>query len=68
MPRKGKNVKWPEWRQIKNKPKTKDPDQMIDHLNGRMVEKHPTHLVVECAGVGYFAGEGRLAYPLWFCG
>ena len=27
---------------------------MIDHLNGRMVEKHPTHLVVECAGVGYF--------------
>ncbi|MBT8177900.1 MAG: Holliday junction branch migration protein RuvA [Eudoraea sp.] len=27
---------------------------MIDHLNGRMVEKHPTHLVVECTGVGYF--------------
>ncbi len=27
---------------------------MIDHLNGRMVEKHPTHIVVECAGVGYF--------------
>ena len=27
---------------------------MIEHLNGRLVEKHPTHLVVECAGVGYF--------------
>ena len=27
---------------------------MIDHLNGRLVEKHPTHLVVECGGVGYF--------------
>ncbi len=27
---------------------------MIDHLNGRMLEKHPTYLVVECAGVGYF--------------
>ena len=26
---------------------------MIDHLNGRLVEKHPTHLVVECGGVGY---------------
>ncbi len=27
---------------------------MIAHLNGRLVEKTPTHLVVECAGVGYF--------------
>ena len=27
---------------------------MIAHLNGRMVEKTPTHLVVECGGVGYF--------------
>ncbi|MCX2719034.1 Holliday junction branch migration protein RuvA [Lentiprolixibacter aurantiacus] len=27
---------------------------MIDHLNGRMLEKNPTYLVVECAGVGYF--------------
>lgn len=27
---------------------------MITHLNGRLVEKHPTHLVIECAGVGYF--------------
>ena len=27
---------------------------MIDHLNGRMIEKNPTYLVVECGGVGYF--------------
>ena len=27
---------------------------MIHHLNGRLIEKHPTHLVVECGGVGYF--------------
>jgi Holliday junction DNA helicase RuvA len=27
---------------------------MITHLNGRLVEKAPTHIVVECAGVGYF--------------
>lgn len=27
---------------------------MITHLNGRLVEKTPTHIVVECNGVGYF--------------
>ncbi|NOQ73805.1 MAG: Holliday junction branch migration protein RuvA [Crocinitomix sp.] len=27
---------------------------MITHLNGRLIEKTPTHIVVECAGVGYF--------------
>ncbi|MEX1001078.1 MAG: Holliday junction branch migration protein RuvA [Crocinitomicaceae bacterium] len=27
---------------------------MIRHLNGRLIEKTPTHIVVECAGVGYF--------------
>lgn len=27
---------------------------MIAHLNGRLVEKTPTNIVVECAGVGYF--------------
>lgn len=27
---------------------------MIAHLNGRLVEKTPTHLIIECAGVGYF--------------
>ncbi|MCG8575657.1 MAG: Holliday junction branch migration protein RuvA [Flavobacteriales bacterium] len=27
---------------------------MIAHLNGRLVEKTPTSVIVECAGVGYF--------------
>jgi len=27
---------------------------MIAHLNGRLVEKNPTNIVVECGGVGYF--------------
>ncbi len=26
---------------------------MIDHLKGKLVEKNPTYLVVECNGVGY---------------
>jgi Holliday junction DNA helicase RuvA len=27
---------------------------MITHLKGKLVEKNPTHVIVECAGVGYF--------------
>ena len=27
---------------------------MIHHLKGKLVEKNPTHVVVECGGVGYF--------------
>ncbi|MFS4418387.1 Holliday junction branch migration protein RuvA [Maribacter sp. 2307ULW6-5] len=27
---------------------------MIHHLSGKLVEKNPTYIVVECAGVGYF--------------
>lgn len=27
---------------------------MIHHLKGKLVEKNPTHVIVECAGVGYF--------------
>ncbi len=27
---------------------------MITHLNGRLTEKNPTNLVIECNGVGYF--------------
>ena len=26
---------------------------MIGHLNGRLIEKNPTDLVIECGGVGY---------------
>ena len=27
---------------------------MIHHLKGKMVEKNPTHVVIDCNGVGYF--------------
>jgi Holliday junction DNA helicase RuvA len=27
---------------------------MITHLKGKLVEKYPTHVVIDCAGVGYF--------------
>ncbi|MGC1515429.1 MAG: Holliday junction branch migration protein RuvA [Maribacter sp.] len=27
---------------------------MIHHLRGKLIEKNPTHIIVECAGVGYF--------------
>jgi len=27
---------------------------MITHVKGKLVEKSPTHVVIECAGVGYF--------------
>jgi holliday junction DNA helicase RuvA len=27
---------------------------MITHLNGRLIEKNPTNLIIECGGVGYF--------------
>ncbi|MFA7687238.1 MAG: Holliday junction branch migration protein RuvA [Moheibacter sp.] len=27
---------------------------MIAHLNGKLAEAHPTHLIVECNGVGYW--------------
>jgi Holliday junction DNA helicase RuvA len=27
---------------------------MINHLSGRIIEKNPAYLIVECAGIGYF--------------
>lgn len=27
---------------------------MIHHLSGKLIEKNPTEIIVECAGVGYF--------------
>ena len=27
---------------------------MITHLKGKLVEKNPTHVIIECSGVGYF--------------
>ena len=35
---------------------------MINHLNGRLIEKHPSHLIVECAGVGYFVNISLNTY------
>lgn len=35
---------------------------MIAHLNGRLVEKTPTHIVVECGGVGYFVKISLTTY------
>ena len=26
---------------------------MINHLHGRLVEKYPTHVIIDCSGVGY---------------
>lgn len=37
---------------------------MITHLNGKLVEKSPTHLVVECGGVGYFLNISLNTYGL----
>jgi Holliday junction DNA helicase RuvA len=27
---------------------------MIHHLKGKLIEKNPTHVIIECGGVGYF--------------
>ena len=35
---------------------------MITHLRGRLVEKNLTHLVIECAGVGYFVNISLYTY------
>lgn len=35
---------------------------MINHLNGKLIEKHPTHLIVECSGVGYFVNISLNTY------
>ncbi len=35
---------------------------MINHLSGRLIEKHPTHVVIECNGVGYFVNISLNTY------
>lgn len=37
---------------------------MIHHLKGRLVEKHPTHVVIECHGVGYFVNISLHTFAL----
>lgn len=56
MPKKGKNAKW-------QKPIRK-LTSMITHLSGRLVEKTPTYIVVECAGVGYLLHISLHTYSL----
>ena len=35
---------------------------MISHLKGKLVEKNPTHVLIECAGVGYFVNISLNTY------
>lgn len=37
---------------------------MIAHLNGKLVEKNPTNVVIECGGVGYFVKISLHTYTL----
>ena len=35
---------------------------MIHHLHGRLIEKNPAYVVIECAGVGYFVNISLHTY------
>jgi Holliday junction DNA helicase RuvA len=35
---------------------------MINHLQGRLVEKNPAYVIIECAGVGYFVNISLNTY------
>ncbi|CAN5456178.1 Holliday junction branch migration protein RuvA [soil metagenome] len=35
---------------------------MINHLHGRLVEKNPAYIIIECAGVGYFVNISLNTY------
>ncbi len=35
---------------------------MITHLKGKLVEKNPTHVVIECGGIGYFVNISLHTY------
>ena len=37
---------------------------MINHLKGKLVEKNPTYVVVECNGVGYFLNTSLHTFSL----
>ena len=37
---------------------------MIHHLSGKLIEKHPTHVVIECGGVGYFVNISLNTYAV----
>lgn len=35
---------------------------MIHHLDGKLISKNPTHLVIECGGVGYIVNISLYTY------
>jgi Holliday junction DNA helicase RuvA len=35
---------------------------MINHLHGRLLEKNPAYIIIECAGVGYFVNISLTTY------
>jgi Holliday junction DNA helicase RuvA len=35
---------------------------MINHLHGRLIEKNPAYVIIECAGVGYFVNISLTTY------
>jgi holliday junction DNA helicase RuvA len=35
---------------------------MINHLRGRLVEKNPAYVIIECAGIGYFVNISLNTY------
>ena len=35
---------------------------MISHINGKLVEKNPTDVIVECGGVGYLINVSLYTY------
>ena len=34
--------------------KFKESEDMITHIQGKLVEKTPTHVIIDCSGIGYF--------------
>ena len=68
MPRSAKNAgkqkrnRNPEEGNLSARDFLKTPNDMIDHLSGKLVEKHPTHVVVQCGGVGYFVNISLNTY------
>ena len=37
---------------------------MIAHIHGKLVEKTPTHLIIDCGGVGYHINISLHTYSL----
>jgi len=35
---------------------------MIHHINGRLIEKSPTHAIIEAGGVGYFINISLITF------